>query len=250
MLKALYNKSKVWFAVMWIVAYCILLSAADALSTEIGVEKVLTLPAAVTLSLILFLFLKRNALFKLFGLCRPVIPSKNMLYYIPLAIMLTANLWFGVVANFNAPESTLYILTMFCVGFLEEVIFRGLLFGAMREDNPKAAVIVSSITFGIGHIINLINGSGAELLPNILQVVYATAAGFMFVMIYCKTGSLIICIATHSLFNALSVFAPEAPSATAQICSAIMLTVITGSYAAYIALTLKRQNEQTKGNNL
>ena len=163
-----------------------------------------------------------------------------MLYYIPILIMLTANRWYGVTLNYGALETVLYILAMLCVGFLEEVIFRGLLFEAMRKENVKAAIIVSSVTFGIGHIINLINGSGAELLPNMLQVVYATAAGFMFVMMYYKSKSLLVCIAAHGIFNALSVFSNEA-NATSEIriLTAILLTVITGSYALYLALSKK-----------
>ena len=137
---------------------------------------------------------------------------------------------------------------MFCFGFLEEVIFRGLLFNAMRVDSVKWAVIVSSVTFGIGHIINLVNGSGAELIPNLLQVVYATAAGFMFVMIYCKTESLIGCILVHGLFNALSAFANEAAATNEmRIISAILLTAITSAYAAYLAWTMKvKTNEDRK----
>jgi membrane protease YdiL (CAAX protease family) len=133
---------------------------------------------------------------------------------------------------------------MLCVGFLEEMIFRGLLFEAMRKDNVKAAVVVSSLTFGAGHIINLINGSGAELLPNLLQVVYATAAGFMFVMIYYKSGSLLACIAAHGVFNALSVFADEAnASGEMRILSAVLLTVIAGAYAVYLAWTMKTNDK-------
>lgn len=129
---------------------------------------------------------------------------------------------------------------MLCVGFLEEVIFRGLLFEAMRKDNVKAAVIVSSVTFGIGHIINLFNGSGAELLPNLLQIVYATAAGFMFVMMYLRSGSLLGCIAAHGIFNATSVFANEAKvTPEKQILTAVLLTVITGGYALYLARMMK-----------
>ena len=157
--------------------------------------------------------------------------------------MLTANLWYGVTLNYGALETVLYILAMLCVGFLEEVIFRGLLFEAMRGDSVKAAIIVSSVTFGIGHIINLINGSGAELIPNLLQLVYATAAGFMFVMMYYKSKSLLVCIAVHGLFNALSVFANEA-NATAEmrITTAIFLTVITGLYALYLALSMRKKS--------
>lgn len=163
-----------------------------------------------------------------------------MLYYLPILVLLSANLWYGVTLNYGVLETVLYILAMFCVGFLEEVIFRGFLFEAMRKDNVKVAMIVSSVTFGIGHIINLVNGSGTELLPNLLQVIYATAAGFMFVMMYCKSKSLIVCIVTHGLFNALSVFSNEASATNEmQICSAILLTVITGSYALYLAVSMQ-----------
>lgn len=127
---------------------------------------------------------------------------------------------------------------MFCVGFLEEIIFRGLLFNTMKKDNIKAAIIVSSITFGIGHIINLINGSGADLLSNILQAIYATSAGFMFVMIYYKSQSLLICILTHQIFNSLSVFGVQT-TITQDIISCILLTIITGGYALYLIKSLK-----------
>ena len=242
MLKKLYDKSNIWFAVVWIVAYCVLMSVGDSLSALIGVEKSVTLLIGALLSLILIVFLKKNDLFKEFGLCKSEASARSMLFYLPIFVMLTANLWYGVTLNCGALETVLYILSMLCVGFLEEIIFRGLLFNAMRKDNVKLAVIVSSVTFGIGHIINLINGSGAELVPNLLQVVYATAAGFMFVMIYYKTKSLVGCIITHGVFNALSVFVNEtAATQEMRIISCILLTVITGSYAAYIAFSVKRE---------
>ena len=239
-LKKLYDKSKIWFAISWIIAYCVLMSVGDALSAWLGIEKSVTLATGILLSAILLLFLKKNGLFSDYGLCAPKTSARSMLYYVPVFIMLTANLWYGVTLNYGALETTLYILAMLCVGFLEEIIFRGLLFEAMRKSNVKAAIIVSSVTFGIGHIINLINGSGAELLPNLLQVVYATAAGFMFVMMYYKSKSLLVCIAAHGVFNALSVFANEVNATNEmRILTALLLTVITGSYALYLALSMK-----------
>ena len=248
MLKKLYDKSKIWFAVAWIVLYCVLLSLGDSISAIIGVEKAVTLPVGILLSAILLLFLKKNRLFEAYGICASKAAARSMLYYLPVMVMLTANLWYGVTMNYGLAETLLYILSMFCVGFLEEVIFRGLLFNAMREDSYKVAVIVSSLTFGIGHIINLFNGSGAELIPNLLQVVYATAAGFMFVMIYCKTESLMGCILIHGLFNALSVFSNESAATTeTRIIFCILLTAITAAYAVYLALTMKvKTNEDRK----
>jgi len=244
MLKKLYEKSNIWFAVAWIVAYCVLMSVGDSLSQMLGVQKSVTLPIALLLSVILFVFLKKNQLCEEYGLCPSKTSARAMLYYLPVLLMLTANLWFGVTLNYGAVETVLYILTTFGVGFLEEVIFRGLLFGAMKKENLTSAIIVSSVTFGIGHIINLVNGSGTDLLPNLLQVIYATAAGFMFVMMYYRSKSLILCIAAHGLFNAISVFANDNLSNGQRILSCILLTVITGGYATYLALAGREKREE------
>ena len=249
LLKRLYDKSAVLFAVLWIVAYCVLMSAGDMLSGLVGVEKSLTLPIALLMSIVLFLFLYKNRLLKDYGFGRPTKAHGTMLFYIPLLLMLGTNLIYGVTLNYSVIETVLYILTMLAVGFLEEVIFRGLLFEAMRKDSLKAAVAVSSVTFGIGHIINLINCSGAELLPNLLQVVYATAAGFMFVMIYLRSGSILPCIIAHGVFNALSAFSAEAQDTKMTVISAVALTVITGSYAIYLMLFVRDEREEGDTDN-
>ena len=243
MLKKLYNKSEIWFALIWIIAYVVLASAGDNVSEDFGISKIITLPVLIVLSAILYFFVRKNGLTEKYGLCKPRLPAAKMLFYIPLLVLLTANLWYGAALNMSPLETVLYVLSMFCVGFLEEMIFRGFLFQAMAKNGVKSAIIVSSITFGIGHIVHLINGSGAEWLPNLLQVMYAVAIGFAFVMIYCKTKSLISCILVHSVFNGLSAFANEAAVTTQrQIISGVLLAVIGGGYALYLALTMKDEN--------
>lgn len=240
MIKKLYQKSELWFAIVWIVAYVVLASIGDNLSDKTGVLKAVTLPVLIALSAVLFFFVKKNGLSEKYGLCKPQLSGAKMLFYFPLIVLLTANLWYGVALNTSVAETLLYILSMLCVGFLEEMIFRGFLFNAMSVNGVKSAVAVSSITFGMGHIVNLINGSGADLLSNLLQVAYAAAIGFAFVMIYHKTKSLIPCILTHSIFNALSIFSDEAViTPRRNIVSGVLLTVIAGGYALYIALAVK-----------
>ena len=240
MLKKLYEKSEIWFAVAWIIAYVVLASAGDNISADLGIDKIVTLPILIALSAVLYIFVRKNGLTEKYGLCKPRLPAAKMLFYAPLLVLLTANLWYGVALNQSLTETALYILSMFCVGFLEEMIFRGLLFQAMAKNGVRSAIIVSSVTFGIGHIVNLFNGSGAEWLPNLLQVVYAIAIGFAFVMIYCRTKSLIPCILTHSIFNGLSAFAGEAAmTPQREILSGILLAVIGGGYALYLGLTVK-----------
>lgn len=217
-------------------------SIGDNLSSDIGVSKIFTLPILTALSVILFLFVKKNQLLEKYGLCKSKVSASKMLFYIPLMLLMTSNLWYGVVIDFSILETILHILSMFCVGFLEEMIFRGFLFRVMEEENEKSAIIVSSVTFGMGHILNLVNGSGAELLPTILQVIYAIAVGFLFVMIFCKTKSLISCIITHGMVNAISIFANETMiTARREIISCILITMIAGIYAIYITVMMKEE---------
>ena len=240
MLKKLYDRSELWFALAWIFAYVVLASAGDNLSAALGTPKLVTLPILTALSAGLFFFVRKNGLIRKYGLCKPRIPAAKMLYYLPLLLLLTANLWYGVRRNGSPLETVLYILSMFCVGFLEELIFRGLLFQAMAKDGLRSAIAVSSITFGMGHLVNLVNGSGAELLPNLLQVMYAAAIGFAFVLIYCRTQSLMPCIITHSVINGLSAFSNEAAmTPQRQVLSGVLLAVIAGGYAWYLASAVK-----------
>ncbi|MBE6992262.1 MAG: CPBP family intramembrane metalloprotease [Ruminococcaceae bacterium] len=226
----LYEKSELWFAVLWIIVYVVGTSLTDSL----GFSKIPTFVFHAVLCYIAFLWLRKNGMFEKYGLCKPVVPASKLLYYVPLLIPVTCNFWFGVTMNMPLVETVFYICSMICVGFLEELIFRGFLFKAMAKDNIKAAVIVSSITFGIGHIVNLINGSGAELVPNLCQVCYAIAIGFMFVMLFHYSKSLWVCIITHSIVNALSAFGVQA-GMTGELISAAILTVVPAAYAVYIA---------------
>ena len=238
-MKKLYDKSELAFALMWIGIYCAGMSVFDEISRRIGVESFASAVFAVSASLFLFFWLKKQGKLERFGLCKPTASAKAFLFYIPLIAITSKNLWGGVTMHYDTMGTVCFIVKMLCVGFLEELIFRGLLFQAMAKDGVKSAIIVSSLTFGIGHIVNLINGSGAELLPNLLQVMYAMAVGFAFVMIYCRTGSLMPCIMVHSVFNGLSAFANDAVmTPRRQILSGVLLTVIAGGYALYLALAV------------
>ena len=62
MLKKLYEKSKLWFSLGWIIAYVVLMSAGDSLSLALGVEKSATLAVGLVLSVILFCFLKKYSI--------------------------------------------------------------------------------------------------------------------------------------------------------------------------------------------
>lgn len=240
----LYDKSKLKFALSWIINYVIGASAADELSQLIGIEKIITVPFLFALCTIAVVWMKKNGLFAEFGLCRSKISAQKFLYYIPLIILVSCNFWRGVKINGSWGEFALYALSMIGVGFLEELIFRGFLFKAMAKDGIKSAVIVSSVTFGIGHIVNLFNGSGATLLPNLCQVVSAIAFGFLFVIIFHRGGSLIPCILAHQFINVTSFFANEsAIDNTDRIIQSLVLSVIALAYTAALLKTLPKREK-------
>lgn len=159
----------------------------------------------------------------------------------PLAILALGNLWNGAAVNYSPAETACRIACMLCVGFLEEVIFRGLLFKAIARDNIKSAVIISSVTFGIGHIINLLNGSGMNLVNNLCQIVFAVAVGFLLVTIFYRGGSLIPCILVHAAINTLGTFANDAGlTMEARLLHLAVLIVITVAYTLLLTRTLSK----------
>jgi membrane protease YdiL (CAAX protease family) len=100
----------------------------------------------------------------------------------------------------------------------------------MAKSGIKSAIIVSSLTFGMGHVINLING--AELIPTLMQIGYATAIGYLFVIIFQKSKSLLPCIITHCLVNSLSIFNVE--NTVSVYVAPVVLTVVPLAYAIYL----------------
>ncbi len=233
----LYEKNKLTFALIWISCYVVLASLADSLSQTLGTEKLVTVPLLAAMTAVLYFWIRGQGLKGEFGLCKFQGKLSRYLWFAPLVLLLTVNLWHGVQMNYSPLETALYIASMLLVGFLEEVIFRGLLFGAMRPNGIKSAFIVSSLTFGFGHMVNLLNG--AEFLPTLLQVCYAVAIGFLFTLIFYKGKSLWPCILTHSIFNSLSAFSVE-PDTTGRIVTAAVLCMIPIAYALWV---LKYQSE-------
>lgn len=229
----LYKKSELGFALLWIALYVVLLSVADSISMQLGTQKLVSAPMCIILTAVLYIGIKKSGLSKKYGLCRFEGEAKRYLYFIPLLLLASTNLWWGVKMNLSAQESVLYVISMLCVGFLEEVIFRGLLFEAMRKDDPKSAFWVSGVSFGLGHIINLL--SGAELVPTLLQILYATAVGFLFTLIFYRGRSLWPCIITHSAVNSLSAFSnTQNEPKWGGAAAAVFMCALSLAYFAYI----------------
>ena len=113
----------------------------------------------------------------------------------------------------------------------------------MRKTNLKLAIAVSSLTFGLGHIVNLLNGRAVP--ETLMQMCNAVAIGFLFTIIFYKTKSLWPCIITHSACNTLSGFANvDAAPAWHSIAGSTFLCVVSLTYALYIINKTKNIHDE------
>ena len=231
-MKKLYRKDEIWFAVLWIAVYVVGFSLADALSEVMGFPKLVTCAVGTLLSAVLAVFLKTNDLTEHFGLCRPKGERKRVLLYIPLIAISSVDLWNGLEVRVPLSQILTHIISMAFVAFLEELIFRGLLFQGMRKNvRLPVAVAVSSLTFGMGHIINLL--TGAPLGDTLLQLMYASAVGFCFTALFLTTGSIVPCILAHGAVNCMSIFAIE-PGPAGKLITALIQTALGLGYGFWL----------------
>lgn len=237
-MKRLFDKDEVWFAILWIVIYVVGFSNADMLSETMGIPKLLTVFVGAILSIVLWFFIKKHQLSEYYGFVRVRGDKQSYLYFLPLVVISCVNLWNGVALRENVLHIVLYVLSMCFVGFLEEVIFRGFLFQGMRKEHVKVAIVVSSLTFGMGHAINLL--LGAPFFETMLQLVYASAIGFCYTAVFYVSGSLWPCILSHIFVNTTSIFAIETGDGM-QFMVAIVQTILSVLYGLWL---LKRNEDR------
>ncbi len=228
-MEKIFKKHETLFTIALIVIYVV---ANSYMMQNFGYTSIQSATVNTILSILIIALIISIKRVKYYGLTRSNNPKK-FLYFIPLIIISLFNLRNGIHINNSSKEIIFFVITMINVGFIEEIIFRGFLFKMMEKDNVKSAIIVSSITFGMGHIVNLLNG--ADLLPTLLQVCYAIAIGYMLVMVFYKSKSIIPCVIFHSIFNALSIFS----AGNSSILSTIILMIVSLGYGIYITKYVK-----------
>ena len=204
-MRKFYEKKPVLFAVLWIVLYC---AVTIPIRGEYGDGSIQSLLGLAAVAAVIAVVSTVIPLWKKLGVAARPRNARMCLYLIPMFILATGNVWDGFQPQYSGAALWYAIGSMILVGFVEEMIFRGFLFRALlKKDGPRVAVIVSAVTFGIGHIVNIL--AGMDIAENLLMVVFAVAWGFVFTMVYYKTGSLLPCIIVHAVVDVLSMLAME-----------------------------------------
>jgi CAAX protease family protein len=101
------------------------------------------------------------------------------------------------IASGFGPIPIQVLLIVFGAAIAEEICFRGMLFGGLRERLPKVpAALAAGVVFGALHAF-----TGLSAVPPLI------ALGFIFCLLYEKTGSIVPGILLHMLNNSVALLA-------------------------------------------
>jgi membrane protease YdiL (CAAX protease family) len=101
------------------------------------------------------------------------------------------------IAESFGPDAVQDLLIVFAAAISEEVCFRGMLFGGLRERFPRyVAALLSAVIFGGLHAL-----TGLSAVPPL--IVFA----FILALLYEKTGSIVPGIVLHMLNNSAALLA-------------------------------------------
>lgn len=104
----------------------------------------------------------------------------------------------------DAPRSTLLIV-IFLAPFVEEVLFRGLVFGNLKNKSRLLGYLVSCLLFALLHVWQFaVNGQDVTYF---LVMVQYLVPGLVLAWAYEHSGTLWTAIGVHAAVNALSVLA-------------------------------------------
>jgi len=234
-MKGLLKRNAVLHAVAWIGIYVGSVNVLDVLSASIGVQNLATSLGLFGLSTILFLYLKNQKMITSIGLVK-VDPStiQKCLYFIPLGILALSQFTGTFNTSLTVPQILIYGLLMLNVGFIEEVIFRGLLYKAIRDKSGhNRAILISGLTFGLGHIVNLLRGMSIE--HQFQQIAAAIVLGIMLALIVEVSKSILPGVIFHVLFNFSSTI--MIADATTEFFLLISILTLASVYTVYLYVT-------------
>lgn len=152
-------------------------------------------------------------------------PVQRWVIIIPIIMVIgiVAQTDYSGLASRGALFTVLLLATMLCVGFAEEMMFRGIgltMFRAHGFTEGKAA-LWSTVAFGLAHATNLFTeGPGA-----FLQVLTTIAAGYFFYLIRRRAGTLLASMLVHAFWD-FSLISNSVATGTARPAATIGILIM------------------------
>jgi membrane protease YdiL (CAAX protease family) len=237
-LKKLYQSKAVLHSLVWLGIYLVMNTITGNLAGSLhdDFHMVSAIPN-LALAVVCCFYLVRTGIMKDIGLfTRPAERSSVMLFYLPLFVLPFLNLIYGINTSLP-PLQIVFLFAMYAgVGFMEEIVFRGLMFSALTKKWSRYVVVVFiSATFAIGHIVSMA-AIGQSGIDTVLQIINAFVVGFMFMAVILASRNLTACIAAHILYNFIANISLVGYTHTDII---LLNTVITALYFVYLVFRAK-----------
>lgn len=127
-------------------------------------------------------------------------PSRwRNLHLLWLPLLLSFLPLIGGVQALDAGTIAIFVVGYLATGFMEEMLFRGVIFSYLRKRGIGRAVAISSISFGLLHISRLFIGSAPMTVA--WQVRFAMCFGVALCALRLRTGTIWPLILLHALWD-------------------------------------------------
>ena len=163
------------------------------------------------------------------------------LFWLPF-VPVAGNLLDGLRVT-DPKQIMLFFVMAVLSGFVEEILFRGLMLRALLPKGVWRAALISAALFGGMHILNVLSISSAAYA--LLQVGYAAAIGFAYAALVIRTGTIWPLILAHFLTNFAGFLASggagsTGPVALREMVFAAVYIVLFSAYGIYLLRSDRR----------
>lgn len=192
----------------------------------VGTFGVNQLPAqagsALAVLIICGIILRKKEMRVYYGIC--FFPFQKR--YLPLFILILLNVPYLFIGE-NGNIWSAFAGSIF-VGIMEELIFRGFLFRGIEEKyNTQKAVIASGLLFGLFHLLNI---GSLPIYYLVLQIIYASAIGILFAVVFSITHSLLLCMGIHFLVDLIAFIGGDNYNITIEVFATIVCVAVAACY--------------------
>lgn len=234
-MKALFDKDETIFAAVWIVIYVVGFGNAGVLTDDVVTNYAAQVAVGLVMVVALVTFASKNGLLEYWGLCPLRGDARRFLWFVPLVVFMSENVWLGLGTGEDSALAT--VLGIAAIGvlapILEELVLRVILYRALGHSNALRAFVICSVTFGIGHIVNLLFGQ--DPVRTLTQVGYALCIGFCFMAVLHAGRSVVPISLAHIEMNTLSFFANQGEMGTAADYATIAIMCVgCVAYGIYV----------------
>lgn len=169
-----------------------------------------------------------------------LISKKEIIILLPVIVLSFIPIFSGINPKLFDKIFIILIISIL-IGIIEELVFRGIIFSALKSKGKIPAILFSSIIFSLFHLLNL--ATGADILETLVQILFAFGFGLVMAVAKYKSNSLLALIAVHALWDfIISISNTDFPVIIDIIHSiSLVLVVLWGIFLAY--KTIKQEDQ-------